>query len=95
MRRGRTMRWRRKRRNVPDDYVGPRNEWPHSCDSTPLFSLGQIVATPGALALCEQAGVRPGEYLGRHVVGDWGLVDPEDGEANEEAVVTGARVFSA
>lgn len=69
--------------------------WPISSDTTPLFSLGQIVATPGALALCAEAGVRPTQYLSRHVSGDWGLVDPEDGEANEAALVRGGRVLSA
>jgi hypothetical protein len=32
-----------------------------------LFSLGQIVATPGALAALKKAGQQPGEFLTRHV----------------------------
>lgn len=62
--------------------------------SAPLFPLGQVVATPGALA----ASQRPEqllELLARHVSGDWGCVDPEDAEANDEAVRDGSRVLSA
>jgi hypothetical protein len=38
----------------------------------PLFPAGQIVATPGALALLEQANRSPMEFLSRHLGGDWG-----------------------
>ncbi len=33
----------------------------------PAFELGQIVATPGALAALKKAGQQPGEFLARHV----------------------------
>ena len=33
----------------------------------PAFELGQIVATPGALAAVKKAGQQPGEFLTRHV----------------------------
>jgi len=36
----------------------------------PLFSLGQIVATPGALAALEKARQSPAEFLSRHVRGE-------------------------
>jgi hypothetical protein len=36
----------------------------------PLFDLGQLVATPGALAALEKAGQTPMEFLSRHVTGD-------------------------
>jgi hypothetical protein len=35
----------------------------------PLFSLGQIVATPGTLTALEKAGQQPQEFLSRHVCG--------------------------
>jgi hypothetical protein len=35
-----------------------------------LFPLGQVVATPGALAAIENAGQQPGDFLARHVTGD-------------------------
>ena len=36
----------------------------------PLFPAGQIVATPGALALLECANKMPVEFLSRHLRGD-------------------------
>jgi hypothetical protein len=59
----------------------------------PRFLLGQTVATPGVLAALLQDEIL--SALGRHVRGDWGDLDPEDGRANEQALVTGARLFSA
>ena len=35
-----------------------------------LFTLGQVVATPGALAALEKTGQSPAEFLARHVQGD-------------------------
>jgi len=60
----------------------------------PWFPLGQCVATPGALAALTEAVHTPGEFLSRHVAGDWGEIDPEDRGLNEEALREGARVFS-
>jgi hypothetical protein len=57
------------------------------------FPLGQTVVTARAIDL-----LRPDEIalgLARHVRGDWGHVSPEDAEANEEALRTGGRLFSA
>ena len=61
----------------------------------PKFSLGQLVATPGALRALEEAGQSPGYFLDRHMVGDWGEVDAEDQRANDEALVSGERLLSA
>ncbi len=33
--------------------------------------------------------------LNRHLQGDWGTLDPEDIEANENALRNGGRLFSA
>jgi hypothetical protein len=60
----------------------------------PLFALGQCVATPGALAALEEAGQTPGDFLSRHVHGDWGTIHPADKGMNERAIRDGARVFS-
>ena len=38
----------------------------------PLFDLGQLVATPGALAALEKTGQNAMEFLSRYVRGDWG-----------------------
>jgi hypothetical protein len=61
----------------------------------PLFSLGQVVATPGALAALEKAGQQPGDFLARHVSGDWGEVPPEDIKENELSLKQGFRLLSA
>jgi hypothetical protein len=61
----------------------------------PLFALGQIVGTPGALEEIGEAGRDPIEFIVRHVTGDWGELPPEDVTENERAVAHGLRVFSA
>ena len=61
----------------------------------PLFPLGHIVSTPGALNALEMAGQAPSELLDRHVRGDWGIVDPEDQEANNQSLKDGSRLLSA
>ena len=60
----------------------------------PLFALGQVVATPGALDALEQAQQTPEEFLARHVQGDWSTLDAHDQQANQQAVKEGDRVFS-
>ena len=63
-----------------------------SVSRDPLFSLGRVVATPGALAALEAAGELPQRFLGRHVRGDWGEV--QDPEENELALQEGFRILS-
>ena len=59
------------------------------------FELGQVVSTPSALAAMEASGNAPLEYLRRHQTGDWGELDPEDQESNNEAVIDSQRILSA
>jgi hypothetical protein len=61
----------------------------------PLFTLGHVVTTPGALAALEKAGQQPGDFLARHVSGDWGEVPPEDIKENEVSLQHGFRLLSA
>jgi hypothetical protein len=61
----------------------------------PLFLLGPIVATPGALEALAASGQSPAEFLRRHLVGDWGSVCPDDATLNDEALVDGSRILSA
>lgn len=56
------------------------------------FSLGQIVATPNALNAIPQDEIQGA--LARHVHGDWGTLDKEDWNANEQALLHGGRLFS-
>ena len=58
----------------------------------PMFALGQLAATPGALAKLEKAGQRPMDLLARHTPGDWGDLDEEDRRANDIAIVEGTRL---
>ena len=59
------------------------------------FPLGKLVATPGAIAALEAAHQRPLDFIRKHVSGDWGIVCPEDKQANEDALQDGSRIFSA
>lgn len=61
----------------------------------PLFHLGQIVATPGALAALAAAGQTPHELITRHVTGEWGDLVAEDIRENEYALKHGLRIFSS
>jgi len=58
------------------------------------FPLGQIVATPGALAALEKSSEEPGTFLTRHACGDWGDLSEEDREENEFSLVHGLRLLS-
>lgn len=62
---------------------------------TPLFPLGQIVATPGALQALAKASQTPFALLRRHQSGDWGDVPPEDKQENDFSVQQGLRILSA
>ena len=63
----------------------------------PLFDLGRVVITANAQQTLQQRG----QYhmvetmLGRHALGDWGDLDPEDLQANNEALRDGSRLLSA
>ncbi len=59
------------------------------------FPLGQVVATPGALKLLEEAGENPLYYLARHHSGDWGELDPQDRRENQRSLKHGWRLFSS
>ena len=62
----------------------------------PLFRLGQILATPGALETLDRLGVDPlSLVLGRHVLGDWGDLCDEDKELNTHSLANGMRIFSS
>ncbi len=66
-----------------------------SQSETKKFSLGRIVATPGALHALQDAGQSAGEFLARHVCGDWGDLDDEDKSLNDAALIDGSRLLSA
>jgi hypothetical protein len=59
------------------------------------FPLGRIVATPGALETISDAGQLPDFFLEKHCQGNWGDICNEDKQMNEEALISGGRLFSA
>jgi hypothetical protein len=61
----------------------------------PLFPLGQIVMTPGAIALLNEYHVSRDSLLHRHMTGDWGELPAEDVAENERSVREGFPIFSS
>jgi hypothetical protein len=59
----------------------------------PKFPLGQIVATPNALNSVPDKEIKAA--LQRHVRGDWGNLDEEDKQENENALKQGRRMLSS
>ena len=58
----------------------------------PKFPLGNLVATPNALAQIPNHDIQ--KALLRHSCGDWGLVDADDRAANDRALIEGTRLLS-
>ena len=56
-----------------------------------LFSLGNVVATPAALAVIQDHGASVHQLLTRHQTGDW---QESCKDANWQAVLTGNRILS-
>ncbi len=67
----------------------------YSLPTIPLFSAGQIVATPGALALLNEGKRTPQEFLSRHLRGDWGDLCQDDIAENELSLKEGFRLLSS
>ena len=61
----------------------------------PLFPLGQLLVTPGAIALLKEWALSPIEFISRHWQGDWGNLDAEDVQANQAALIHGTRLLSS
>ncbi|WP_426115981.1 hypothetical protein [Massilia sp. PWRC2] len=61
----------------------------------PLFALGQVVATPGALHAMTELDFSPLALIHRHATGDWGDLGADDQQQNLVAIRSGLRVFSS
>lgn len=61
----------------------------------PLFHMGRIVITPGAILALQTSGENGGEFLARHERGDWGIVCPGDQKRNDQALIEGDRLVSS
>jgi hypothetical protein len=59
------------------------------------LEIGQVVATPGCLEALEEAGQSVGEFLDRHLKGDWGELSATDAALNDAALEDGSRILSA
>ena len=59
------------------------------------FAPGRTVITPRALEALAQARQHPGEFLSRHLNGDWGDLCEEDRQANAEALEQNLRLLSS
>lgn len=57
------------------------------------FQLGQVVITAGAKESLNRIDIT--NALNRHTAGDWGELDPEDKEINDQAVIDPAMILSA
>src|SRR5436853_3923892 len=81
----------KKQKTKPTKGVFPMQQ----LSKQPAFELGQIVATPGALAALKKAGQQPGEFLTRHVNREWGDLSDEDRKENDYSLEHGFRLLSA
>ncbi|MCX7166601.1 MAG: hypothetical protein NTV11_10045 [Rhodocyclales bacterium] len=61
----------------------------------PLFPLGKLVATPGAVEMLKRLELSPFDFVSRHWQGDWGDLDVEDRNANTYALRESARLLSS
>jgi len=59
------------------------------------FELGRTVATPGALDALAKAEQHPGDFLQRHLMGDWGELCEDDKAENQTALECDLRLLSA
>ena len=60
-----------------------------------LFSLGRLVATPGAIEHLAKHDLTPLHLIHRHGSGDWGDLGVSDKKLNEQAIADGSRILSA
>lgn len=62
---------------------------------TPLFKMGRLVATQGAINFCDQHLISMISLVRRHLRGDWGDLCDDDKKANDQALLHGSRILSA
>jgi hypothetical protein len=62
----------------------------------PLFTLGRVFATPGALEALDESKQSPEDFLRRHQRGDWGEeLCEEDRRENEFSLARCFRLLSS
>jgi hypothetical protein len=60
----------------------------------PLFPLGQVAATAGAIDVLDRTGTNVTTLLWRHQNGDFGSLCAADVRLNLQAIVVGLRILS-
>lgn len=61
----------------------------------PLFPLGKLVATRGAVEILKKHEISPFDLVTRHWQGDWGDLEMDDCYANDQALRHGERLLSS
>ena len=61
----------------------------------PRFPLGRTYATATVIEWTGRHGIDLTKIMSRHHCGDWGDLDAEDKQANEDALEHDARIFSS
>ncbi|TFE37675.1 hypothetical protein E2553_40450 [Paraburkholderia dipogonis] len=67
----------------------------HAALPRPLFPLGRIMVTPGAIEVMSHTETNVFSLLRRHQRGDWGVVCDADKRANDNALANCTRILSA
>lgn len=78
-----------------NEHEGPLAHVPVRLAPAPLFALGQVRATPQALACLQDLKASALSLLNRHVLGDWGDLDAQDRAHNDLALQVGMRLMSS
>lgn len=60
----------------------------------PRFPLGSTYATAALILWADSEKFDLAQLMWRHHCGDWGDLDDEDKQANEDALKHGSRIFS-
>lgn len=61
----------------------------------PLFELGQLLETPGAMRVLDALDLTAFWLVEQHRHGEWGDLGAEDKASNDQALLNGGRIFSA
>jgi len=61
----------------------------------PLFSIGKLVATRGAMEMLQRLELSPFDFVSRHWQGDWGDLERDDCYANDRALRENTRLLSS
>src|SRR5690242_8644513 len=82
------------RARLPNAQEGYRMSNTDTAAATPLFPLGSLYATPGAIEALSEAGQDAIEFLRRQQYGDWGDLSDGDKQENSFSGSRPLRIFS-